>query len=86
LSASRAIVTLLRAYGEDGEILVRLFNPSAEPDEVRFASRGGAAAASIVRTDPWGESPAQNRDAAPVATDGRVAVGAREVATFRVQP
>jgi hypothetical protein len=85
VSAERAIVTLLRAFGETEELLIRLYNPSDEPEEIRVARRGDTAVASIVRTDPWGGSPEQSSDAAAAATEGRLVIGPREVATFRVR-
>jgi hypothetical protein len=88
LAAGRSIVTLVRALGEGDGLLVRMYNPSDEADEVRFTGDDGSPVASFIQTDPWGE-PLAAEDAtasASARTAGEIVLAAREVATLVVRP
>ena len=84
--AERSVVTLLRALPE-ATYLVRVYNPSDQPEVVRFVGSGGGAVASTLRTDPWGDPrpPNESPSSAP-GTEGRLELAPREVATLLVSP
>nr|MDP2469452.1 glycoside hydrolase family 38 C-terminal domain-containing protein [Candidatus Palauibacterales bacterium] len=85
IEAGHALVTLLRSRPDGGGFLLRLYNPSDEPDEVLLAGRGTRSAPSATRTGPWGDRPARE-GSRPEVTDGRIVLAPRVVATFSVQP
>jgi hypothetical protein len=84
VEADRSIVTLLRAVG-DGAFLVRIYNPSGEPDEVWLAGPVGAPLGSVVRTDPWGGALPPGESALEPAAASAL-LEPRELATFVVRP
>ncbi len=86
VSAARAIVTLLRAHGAGPGLLLRLYNPSDEADEVQIAGPDGSPAASVVRTDPWGGPLEAAVDVGPVGAGAAIVLAPREVASFRIEP
>jgi hypothetical protein len=85
LAADRSIATLVRALGE-GQFLLRMYNPSDEGDEIRFAGVDGSAVTSLVRTDPWGDPLAAEDGLEAARAAARMVLAPREVATFRVRP
>ncbi|MCK5447949.1 MAG: hypothetical protein KAJ43_07370, partial [Gemmatimonadetes bacterium] len=86
VSAARTIVTLLRAHGDGPGLLLRLYNPSDEADEVQIAGPDGSPATSVVRTDPWGGPLEDGVDFGPAAAGAAIVLAPREVATFLIEP
>ncbi|MBT8460893.1 MAG: hypothetical protein KJO44_00095 [Gemmatimonadetes bacterium] len=86
LTAERAIATYLRGDGDGGGLLLRLYNPSDDADEIRIANPDGSPASHVVRTDPWG-APVSADGGPPTALEaGPIALAPREVATFLIEP
>jgi hypothetical protein len=85
VSADRAVVTLLRTYGDGPGLLLRLYNPSDEADSVRVARSDGSTPASLVRSDPWG-GPLDSGADEPAGVSAPNVLAPREVATLLVEP
>ncbi len=79
-------MTLLRTHGDGPGLLLRLYNPSDEADEVRIAGPDGSPATSVVRTDPWGGPLEAGVDVGPAVAGAAIVLAPREVATFLIEP
>jgi alpha-mannosidase len=86
VSAERTIVSLLRTHEEGPGLLLRLYNPSDQPDEVRIAGSRGASTPAVLRTDPWGDALEAGGDQSGDPAAGPIVLAPGEVATFLVQP
>ncbi len=86
LTAGRAIATYLKVHGDGSRLLLRLYNPSDDADEIRIANPDGSAPSSVVRTDPWGAPLAADGGPGTAPEAGPIALAPREVATFLIEP